>query len=295
MELRSRGLSALIRAVLGAAVIAAALLVARDAITLTGLKKAPRPAAAPSIRPPADGRQRQARDLMSYAPILSNNIFGFPAGALSALSTGGGDAATPVPETVNLKLMGVIAWPKGFGYAIFADPSSGAQEIYKTGDFVPGYGPLKRVLADRAYIDLKGKQVEVPMAEIAMLKEIAPPPAPGQSGIGVKRTSEGSYIVDQKALQSALEKPNQIMTDARLLPSMVDGKQEGFIIRDVKRGGIYDNLGLRNGDVLIRVNNFNISDPETALQAFTALKGMDRVELDIKREGSRMTLTYNIR
>jgi general secretion pathway protein C len=101
--------------------------------------------------------------------------------------------------------------------------------------------------------------------------------------------------VDRDAVDAALLNPRQIMTDARLIPNTVEGKQEGFMVREVRPEGVYAKLGLRNGDVLLRVNEFSISDPETALQVFTALKGMERVELDILRNGSRMTLTYLIR
>ena len=118
---------------------------------------------------------------------------------------------------------------------------------------------------------------------------------PGKIKDFARKTEEGSYILDQKAIQAALEKPRQIMTDARLLPHMVDGKQEGFVIREIKPGGVYQSLGLRNGDILLRVNEFGLSNPETALQAFTALRGMDRLELDVVRGGSKMSLTYDIR
>jgi len=85
------------------------------------------------------------------------------------------------------------------------------------------------------------------------------------------------------------------MTDARLLPNTVDGKQQGFSISEIKPNGIYQSLGLQNGDVLLRINDFNISSTESALQAFMALKGMDRVNLDIIRSGNKVTMTYLIR
>ena len=101
--------------------------------------------------------------------------------------------------------------------------------------------------------------------------------------------------MDQKAVQYAIDNPTQIMTDAKLIPNMVKGKQEGFTLREVRKNGLYDSLGMQNGDVLLRVNNFNISSPESALQAFTALKGMDKVQLDIVRNNNRMTMNYQIK
>jgi len=52
---------------------------------------------------------------------------------------------------------------------------------------------------------------------------------------------------------------------------------------------------LQDGDVLLRINEYDISNPERALQAFTALKGMERVQVDLIRSGSRMTMTYQIK
>ncbi|HSB52402.1 MAG TPA: hypothetical protein VLD40_07060, partial [Dissulfurispiraceae bacterium] len=65
--------------------------------------------------------------------------------------------------------------------------------------------------------------------------------------------------------------------------------------KEVRQGGMYHNLGLLNGDVLLRINSMDISQPDNALQAFTALRGADRVALDIVRSGAKTTLTYQIR
>jgi general secretion pathway protein C len=85
-----------------------------------------------------------------------------------------------------------------------------------------------------------------------------------------------------------------LLTEARLLPNILEGRQQGFVLTEMKPGGIYQSIGLQDGDVLLRINDFDISSPESALQAFTALKGMDVVQLDIIRDGTPMTLTYRI-
>lgn len=102
-------------------------------------------------------------------------------------------------------------------------------------------------------------------------------------------------MVDQRNVQQAISNPNQIMTDARLRPNVINGKQEGFTLSEVKPGGIYQSLGLQDGDVLLRINEYDISNPEKALQAFTALKGLERVQIDLIRAGSKMTMTYQIK
>jgi general secretion pathway protein C len=248
----------------------------------------------------------ERKGLLAYAPVLKNNVFGFPAGELTPLS--GRSPAAPAVAGAGLeriKLVGVVAWTDGFGYA-FVEGVSPGQELYKTGDEIAGIGRLAKVESTKVFVESGGRMLEVPLQEIksGAVSGQAPPPGPQKgrfpagpaAGNGFARmTSKNSFVIDQKAIDESLGNPKRIMTDARLLPRMVDGEQEGFIIREVRRGGIYASLGLKNGDILLSVNKFKLANPETALQAFTALKGMDKVELDILRSGEKMTLTYEIR
>ncbi|RMG03474.1 MAG: hypothetical protein D6726_05560 [Nitrospirae bacterium] len=111
----------------------------------------------------------------------------------------------------------------------------------------------------------------------------------------IRKTPEGEYIVDRRRVEEVIENPKNLMTDARLLPVIRNGRQEGFRLWEVKGNGIYHNLGLRNNDILLSVNEFPITDPEAALRAFTALRGADEIVLDIKRNGRKKTLKYLIR
>ncbi len=72
---------------------------------------------------------------------------------------------------------------------------------------------------------------------------------------------EGSYVIEQKALQQILDNSNRIMTEARLSPHIVGNKQEGFVLKQIKKNGLYDSLGLKAGDVLLGINNYNIMSP----------------------------------
>ena len=230
--------------------------------------------------------------LLDYSGILRNNPFGFPAGELTPLSPAGkGQSASPADQS----LIGTVAGRRELSYAIFAD-KTGKQQIFRAGEEVFGLGILDKVEKDRVLIDSHGRKTEIPLKDIVTVKEIKkgyPAVRPGGS-FGIK-TGPSSYVVDQKKVLEAINKPDRLMTDARFVPNIVGGVQQGFVLREVRPGGIYSSLGLHNGDVLLRINQFSISNPEAALQAFNALKGIDRAQLDIIRQGEKMTLTYQIR
>ncbi len=113
--------------------------------------------------------------------------------------------------------------------------------------------------------------------------------------MGVIPPSGGPGIIDQRALNAALDNIGQAMTDARLLPSLKDGKTEGFRVSEVKPKGVFAAVGLKNNDILVKINDFPIDSPEKAIQSFMTLKGQNRIKLDLIREGSPTTLTYDIR
>jgi general secretion pathway protein C len=116
-----------------------------------------------------------------------------------------------------------------------------------------------------------------------------------RGGAAVSSAGAGNYIIDQRALNAALDNPAQVMSDARLLPSQKDGKVEGFRASEVKPTGLFAMVGIKNGDVLLRLNDFPVDSPDKALQSLIALKGQNRLKLDLIRDGLPVTVNYDIR
>ncbi|MGD0282617.1 MAG: type II secretion system protein N [Dissulfurispiraceae bacterium] len=267
-------------------IVASTLFLTRDIVSIAFLSKLKKVKTEKITRPAV------RHNLLDYAAILKNNPFGFQGGELTILSSATGSPA-PLISPTDVIVLGTISGRSNLSYAIIAD-KTGQQDVYRVGENVLGFGKLAKVEKDKVVIKSNGRDVDIPLADISVVEE-AKASGTGQAGNFGRKTGESSYLLDKAKIQQAIDKPEQIMTDARFLPNMVDGKPQGFILREVKPGGIYNSLGLQSGDVLLRINESNISNPESALQAFSALRGIDRVQLDIIRNGSNMTLTYQIR
>ena len=271
----------------------AGLLVARDAVRLAGTGS-PEPLGQDASRPAS----KRVLPLNDYKPVLSNNVFGFDAGSLSPLSSRSGAASPAVPMAdVALSVLGTVAWSGGFGYAIIKDPA-GKQVVVKTGEQIPGSGTLELVFPNKIVVSLNGAKHEVDVLDVqspASSSRPAPKARKGADGF-VKKTGEGAYVVDRTAVQESINNPKRLMTDARTVPYInPEGKQEGLTVTEVLKGGIYDQLGIRNGDVIISVNGLKLSTPESALQAYTSIKGARRLSVDIIRGGAKKTLSYTLR
>lgn len=281
---KNRRLISLINAFLGLFLMIATLVFIRDVISFSFNHKKN------AVMNEKKGQRETRRNLQDYAITLKNNPFGFPAGELKRIS-----GRMVAVSGKDVSLVGTVSGQKSLSYAIFMN-KNGDQEGFRIGDSVFGLGILNNVEKDKIFIGAGENSMEIPLADIVSVREIRKTYRPKTISSGFSRKlSDGMYSIDQRKIQQAIANPKELMTDARLLPNIIDGRQQGFVMNEIKPGGIYESLGLRNGDVLLRINEFDISNPEYALQAFTALRGMERVQLDILRNGSRMSLTYQIK
>jgi general secretion pathway protein C len=278
---------------IGALALVAADLVSFKIATLypgSGAKNAARPAAPTAA----------ADDLQSFAPILEQGLFGKATqGKLTAITQAppaqAAAAAAPAPTVSDLTLLGTAVGSFRETFALILKGSSHEERVFKLGDTVFSAGPLVSVKKDVAEILVGGRRVKIltPNAVAEAAKE-APPAQPAAGGLAAP-SGAGNYVIDQRALNAALDNIGQAMTDARLLPSLKDGKVEGFKASEVKPQGIFGTIGIKNGDVLLRMNDFPIDSPEKAIQSFASLKGQSRIKLDLIRDGQPTTFNYDIR
>ncbi len=281
-----------LNAIIVVAILMTTLLISRD-VMLEASKKTHK---SNNPKPTQHAKSIDTKDLDA---ILKNNPFSSRSETFRPITST--EKAVQTPS--DYKLIGTISGDRHYSFAVFAD-KEGKQEIIRLGSPVGTLGTLWQVFKDKVIVKGNGRDTEIALADIVKIEEIRQGQVPSQiqttdmtrlTSDFARQTGERTFVVDQRKIQFAIDNPNQIMTDARLLPNIVDGVQKGFILREVRPGGIYQSLGLRDGDVLLRINEYNINNPESGLQAFMALKGLERVNLDIIRGGSNMTLTYLIK
>lgn len=234
--------------------------------------------------------------LAFYAPILTNGLFGRATqGALTPIVV---TAATPqaaaATAPTELLLLGTATGSFRETFALVRHVGKQEERVFRLGDMVFDAGRLAQVTREQAFIVVNGKKVELLTPMVPQASKPGEQPAPRLPGGGVT-AGAGGGVIDQRALNAALDNIGQAMSDARLLPSQKEGKVEGFRVSEVKPGGVFAMVGIRNSDVLLRLNDFTVDSPDKALQSFIALKGQNRLKLDLIRNGQPVTLNYDIR
>lgn len=244
--------------------------------------------------------QSKRINIMHYSSILEKNPFGAPM-KLQPIAVAQESETEELGTLTDLVLVGTAIGPRYLSYAVFEDkagPKASGQEVFTYDENVFTYGVLKGIYSSSVKIERESEIYTVKMSSeenIASMNKQQMQKLTSGGALFAKKIGDKRYLLNSRKVQQSLENPQHMLTDARLLPNIRDGRHEGFSISEVVPGGLYNNLGLKNGDILLRINGLKISNPEVAIQAMSALKGMNEVNLDIIRNGENMSMRYQIR
>ncbi|HNN92150.1 MAG TPA: type II secretion system protein GspC [Pseudomonadota bacterium] len=249
--------------------------------------------------------------------VLRRNIFCSTCAPISltpdkveAAATGPVDS-TPVRSNLNLTLLATMVAPGDpmWSMAIIRDNGDDKKpvNIYRRGDNLPqGSARLAQVVDGRAYL-LVGRRIEYldqgqgPPPPPPSSTVIAAEPMPGDpTGLekdvekGVRCTG-ASCEVDKSLIDKILSNTTALATSARFVPSIKDGKPNGFKLYAIRPGSVFAKIGLQNADLIKGINGLDMSTPDRALEAYTKLKSASHLTVNVERRGENVTLDYQIR
>ncbi len=112
--------------------------------------------------------------------------------------------------------------------------------------------------------------------------------------LAIRQIDEDNYVIPQGRLDKTLADLNKVATQARIVPSFKNGVANGFKLFSIRPGSIYSSIGVQNGDVITRINGFDINSPDKALEVYGRLKDARNVEIDLERRGQIVKKRYAI-
>jgi len=130
----------------------------------------------------------------------------------------------------------------------------------------------------REFIDATpgdGNGAPPPVAVVAKPADTSAPPAVAL-GNGIKAISENEYEVPRSEIDKTLSNLNDVAMQARIVPAFKDGVAQGFKLFSIRPDSIYTKIGVQNGDVLKRINGYDLNSPEKALEIYSKLKEAGR-------------------
>lgn len=225
-------------------------------------------------------QERAARGLNDYKGLLNDQIFNLNRQA--AVLTPSATAAAPS----NLSLIAVNQSSDGTGFAIIEDNSKKVQDVFGLNDTVFTQGIIKAIQNDAVKLERNGK------VELLTLKD----PLPGLgSADNAGDAEQTDFSISDEEVSAALANLPQLMTQARAVPYFRNGKSIGLRMFAIQMGSIYQKLGLKNGDILLAINDNDLGDPTKALTLFEQLKSERSLNVKLERESRNLDMRYTIR
>ena len=112
---------------------------------------------------------------------------------------------------------------------------------------------------------------------------------------GISQIDEDTWEISQQAQKNILNGFHRLAKQARIVPSFKNGKTNGFKLFAILPGSLYTKLGIKNGDIIQRINEHEMSSPKQALKVYEKLRDEKTVVIEISRRGTLRKLTYKLK
>ncbi len=170
--------------------------------------------------------------------------------------------------------------------AIIMNPKSSEQDVFSVGENLFDEAKLIQINAESVEIERGGQK------ELLYLDE-------GGTATSSSTTSEapkagGLVKVDSKKLDEALDNLPQLLTQARAVPYFQNGQSVGLRLFAIKKGSMFDEIGLKNGDILKDINGSSLADITQAIKLFERLREEKSINLNLERGKNPVAYQYEI-
>lgn len=200
---------------------------------------------------------------------------------------------------LDLKLQGIIASnQQALSWAIIGDENN--QQLYKVGDAIPPAAgvTLAKVEDLRVILNNNGQEEALwlygedsqnalqarsaPPAPIPTAPPNTPPPPPSAA-------APQQATISQEQIQSA----QSIGDVVRFMVATDDkngGRMIGYKVRPGRKQELFDQVGLKNDDIVISVNGIELNEPQKVREVYQVLKTATEANLQVLRDGNTQSI-----
>jgi general secretion pathway protein C len=238
------------------------------------------------MEPLPNAEESKRSPLSSFQVITERNLFG----SLDKASKDVNEEEIEALEPTSLKvaLLGTVTGNEQNAFAVIEETDKRKQGLYKIGDSVQN-ATVKTILREKVVLRVGTKDEILTMEESAASRR-------DKERVPSKTAERGNTItVSRKDIQSSLKDINELMSQVRIRPHFKDGQSDGLSVSRIKGGSIFSKLGLRNGDIVQKINDEPINSPDEVLALYEKLKSGSRVSLEVTRKGEPKTMNYRFR
>ncbi len=190
---------------------------------------------------------------------------------------------TQTPPSINLRLVGTTVFGEKSS-VILEDPTRGTQGVYRLGDIIQGY-TITTILNDSVTLTKQDQEL------VLMLAQGGNSPLSDQF---FKKVDENSWKVSADKITDMVSNIDQYVGQVIAYQHRENGKPAGFRIRHLKEGNDFEKMGIKNEDIIKRVNGIDVNDLSSVVKAVYQLSGDTNFTVEMERDGQKQMQNYQL-
>lgn len=193
----------------------------------------------------------------------------------------------PVRDFSHLRLIGVATDQSG-PFAIILNEKLNKQGLFHTGDRVDG-AVIQNIQTDKAILKHDDQLFTLGLESVSSEEKDSDPPVPADEAPPMHVLSDR----DQADVEKAWEETRELMTQIEVSQNMENDAPKGVIVHKVVQGSIFEKIGFQPGDVVLQVDDMEITIEDDALEIYNCLRTKESGQFTVKRNSQTLILNYS--
>lgn len=204
------------------------------------------------------------------------------------------------PPTLDIKIVGTIYMGDKNSIVTVREASYSHADTYKVNDMLIGRDNVQIVAIERKrmVIDNNGSrecyEIEQPKTSVASNYK---PTKPTEKKKPLTQRDGNTVVLSSEWVEKELGPGfSKVIQSARLVPNTTDGDRvNGFKIFAIKSGTLFNKIGLRNGDIIQRVNDVSLEQVEQGFALYQTFQEDQEIVFNIVRKDNPQTISVMIK
>lgn len=213
------------------------------------------------------------------------------------------------PETrLSINLTGIVAVNNDDKAGIAIIESQGKQVSYLVEEVVLGTrAEVAQILPDRVILNVNGRFETLMLDGLDFNKTVSMPvlAARDDAEMGPQKVEPSELQIDATAdpgvkeaiietREELLEEPGKLFDYIRVSQAMNDGELIGYRLSPGKEPELFKQMGLKNNDLAISINGYQLTDLKQAMSAINELRNSTDANITIERDGEQIDVQFSL-
>jgi general secretion pathway protein C len=103
----------------------------------------------------------------------------------------------------------------------------------------------------------------------------------------------GAVPVPRETIEKSMRDPSELLSQARVIPKFEQGQMVGLQVNAIKPGSLFQEIGLRDGDLITQFNGIAIDSPDQSARIFQELASASEFNVVVRgADGTETTKVF---